>query len=287
MQVSRHGRPAIRHAVAVVVAVLLGFQVSCTTPVDESEGSEQTGPPELTLAVTQLLPRQGTRHVLLRVTNRTSSPVTVTGVGLSWAGYGGRFVRAEDAELLPQGTLDISMTVPPERCGSGAEQPLGVVRTATGVVEQPLTPSGEDYLRMMWERRCFEQTLTDQVAVSYGVRWVLDRDREVLDGHLLVERRSPGAALRFTRALGSVLHRVALPRAVLVPTSADRALVPVQVRPGNRCDEHAIGQATAPFSFRYGVEIGSAAEQVLLLPPPTTLQERINALLRLHCARQR
>ena len=284
MQVSRHGSPGTRHAVAVVMTVLLGFLVSCTTPTDESEGSEQTGPPELTLAVTQLLPRQGTRHVLLRVTNATAAPVTVTGVGLRWAGYGGRFVRSEDADLPPEGTLDIPMTVPPERCGSGAEQPLGVVRTAAGVVEQPLTASGEDYLRMMWDRRCFEQTLAEQVSVSYGERWVLDRRREVLDGHLVVQRRSPGPTLRFTRALGSVLHRVSLPDPALVAASSEVARVPVQVRPGNRCDEHAIGQATAPFSFRYGIEIGDAAEQVLLLPPPTTLQGRINALLRLHCA---
>lgn len=271
----------------MVVTVLLGLLVSCTAPTEGPEPSGQGGTPELTLAVTQLLPRQGTRHVLLRVTNRTSAPVSITGVGLRWGGYGGRFVRAEDADLVPHGTLDIPMTVPPERCGSGADRPLGVVRTAEGLVEQALSATGEDYLRMMWERRCFEQTLTEQVSVSYGDRWVLDRDREVLGGHLLVERRSRGAALlRFTRALGSVLHQVALPQPVLVPSSAERGLVPVQVRPGNRCDEHAIGQATAPFSFRYGIEIGEAAEQVLLLPPPPALQGRINALLRLHCARQ-
>ena len=275
----------------MVVTVLLGCVVSCSPGGDDgdprSSQQSEAALPELTLAVTQLLPRHGTRHVLLRVTNATATSVTVTGVGLRWAGYGGRFVRSEDADIPPEGTLDIPMTVPPERCGSGAEQPLGVVRTAAGLVEQPLTSSGEDYLRMMWEGRCFEQTLTEQVSVSYGDRWVLDRRREVLGGHLVVHRRSSGDALRFTRALGSVLHRVSLPGPVVVAASNDVARVPVQVRPGNRCDEHAIGQATAPFSFRYGIEIGDAAEQVLLLPPPTDLQGRINALLRLHCVRER
>ena len=268
--------------VQVVVLLLLGCLASCSS--GDEGGPRPTTQPQLALAVTQLLPRQGTRQVLLRVTNETTAPVSITGVGMRWDGYGGRFLRAEDAEVPPEGTLDVSMTVPPERCRDGAGRPLGLVDTTQGLVEQPLTASGEDYLRRMWERRCFEQTLDSQVSVSYGERWVLDRERMVLDGHLAVERLTAGDPLTFTRAIGSVLHEVTLPRPVLVPPSAGTARVPVQVQPGNRCDEHAIGQATAPFTFRYGVEIGDAAEQVLQLVPPPALQGRINALLRLHCA---
>lgn len=267
-----------------VVVVLLGSSLSSCSADGDSEPAV-SAQPQLALAVTQLLPRQGTRQVLLRVTNGSADPLTITGVGMRWGGYGGRFLRTEEAEVPADGTLDVSMTVPPERCRDGADRPLGLVRTPDGLVEQPLTVSGEDYLRQMWERRCFEQALDSQLAVSYGDRWVLDRDRMVLDGRLEVERLTTGDPVTFTRAIGSVLHRVELPRPVMVPQSAAGARVPVQIRPGNRCDEHAIGQATAPFTFRYGVEIGDAAEQVLQLVPPPALQGRINALLRLHCSR--
>jgi hypothetical protein len=68
------------------------------------------------------------------------------------------------------------------------------------------------------------------------------------------------------------------------PTQA-RVRVPVRISPGNRCDEHAIGQATAPYSFKYGVEVGDAPEDLLVLTPPLWLQERIIARLLAHCRR--
>ena len=46
---------------------------------------------------------------------------------------------------------------------------------------------------------------------------------------------------------GSVLYRLSRPgRAVLLP-GEESVTVPLAVLPGNRCDEHAIGQATAPY----------------------------------------
>lgn len=242
--------------------------------------------PDLTLSMSQLLPFQGSRIAVLRVDNGGPDPVTVTGVGLRWSGYGDAFLTPKDDTLAPGARLDLRVVLPREDCSAGVERPLGVVRTSTSTTRQPLTDVGEEFLRTLWARRCFVRTLEQQVSVSYSRTWSRDREPAALDGHLLVRRRAPGERLRFTRAVGSVLHRVDVVRPVVVAPDQPRAEVPVRIRPNNRCDEHAIGQATAPFAFKYGVEIGSGPEDLLVLAPPPALQQRIVAMLLDHCRRK-
>ena len=48
--------------------------------------------------------------------------------------------------------------------------------------------------------------------------------------------------------------------------------MPLAILPGNRCDEHARGQATAPFTFRITVTVADTFTRVLV-PPPLRVQE--------------
>lgn len=52
---------------------------------------------------------------------------------------------------------------------------------------------------------------------------------------------------------------------------------------GSRCDEHAIGQATAPFSFRVFLRVGQGEASDVVRVPPLRIQEQTAALLHATC----
>jgi hypothetical protein len=263
------------------LTVMLAAGCSAERPAERDEAP----PPEVSISVTQLLPDEGTSKALLRVTNESDSALRVTGTGLDWSGYGERFVRPQDDELAAGQTLDLRTLLPDEKCDAGNEPVVAVVETDRGPVSQPLTASGEVYLRRLWEKRCFEQTLADQVSISYAAGWEIDEQRESLDGDLLLRRQGGDLTVAVTGAAGSVLHNLAVVRTVESTPDQPVTRVPLSITPGNRCDEHAIGQATAPFTFQVLINIDGGPDQAVFVVPPVPVQKQASALLRLHCER--
>ncbi|HEX6149501.1 hypothetical protein [Nocardioides sp.] len=266
----------------LVLTALLAVGCSADQPSERDDGP----PPEVSISVTQLLPDEGTSKALLRVTNESDSPLRITGTGLDWSGYGERFVRPQDDELAAGQTLDLRTLLPDEVCDAADEPVVAVLKTDRGPVSQPLTASGEVYLRRLWEKRCFEQTLADQVSISYAPGWVIDEQRESLDGDLLLRRQGGDLTVAVTGAAGSVLHDLAVRRPTESTPDQPVTRVPLSITPGNRCDEHAIGQATAPFTFQIVVSIEGGPDQVVLVVPPVPIQKQASALLTLHCDRR-
>lgn len=269
---------------ALLVLILLATGCSADGPAPDER--EDGPPPEVSMSVTQLLPDEGTSKALLRVTNEGDAPLTVTGTGLDWSGYGGEFLRPQDDELAPGQTLDLRTLLPAEVCDAGDEPVLGVLETDGGPVSQPLTASGEVYLRRLWEKRCFDQTLADQVSISYASGWAIDPQRETLEGDLLLRRQGGDLTVAVTGASGSVLHDLAVRREVESRPDTPVARVPLSISPGNRCDEHAIGQATAPFTFQVVISVDGGDGLPVLVVPPASIQKQAGALLTLHCQRR-
>ncbi len=269
---------------ALLVLVLLATGCSADEPAPDER--DDGPPPEVSMSVTQLLPDEGTSKALLRVTNESDAPLTVTGTGLAWSGYGGEFLRPQDDELAPGQTLDLRTLLPAEVCDAGQEPVLGVLETDDGPVSQPLTASGEAYLRRLWEKRCFDQTLAEQVSISYASGWAIDPQRETLEGDLLLRRRGGDLTVAVSEASGSVLHDLAVRREVESRPDTPVAHVPLSISPGNRCDEHAIGQATAPFTFQVVISVDGADGLPVLVVPPVSVQKQAAALLTLHCERR-
>jgi len=273
---------------ALLVLVLLAAGCSADEP---APGELEDGPPPgVSMSVTQLLPDEGTSKALLRVTNESDARLIVSGTGLDWSGYGGAFLQPQDDELAPGQTLDLRTLLPAEVCDAGEETVLGVLETDRGPVSQPLTASGEVYLRRLWDKRCFEQTLADQVSISYGPGWEIDPQRETLEGDLLLRRQGGDLTVAVTDASGSVLYdlgvrREAGPDVESVPDSPVTR-VPLSITPGNRCDEHAIGQATAPFTFQVVISVDGGDSLPVLVVPPVPIQKQAAALLTLHCERR-
>lgn len=269
---------------ALLVLVLLATGCSADEPAPDER--EDGPPPEVSMSVTQLLPDEGTSKALLRVTNESDAPLTVTGTGFDWSGYGGQFLRPQDDELAPGQTLDLRTLLPAEVCDAGEEPVLGVLETDSGPVSQPLTASGEVYLRRLWEKRCFDQTLAAQVSISYASDWAIDPQRETLEGDLLLRRRGGDLTVAVTEASGSVLYDLGVRREVESVPETPVTRVPLSITPGNRCDEHAIGQATAPFTFQVVISVDGGDGLPVLVVPPVPVQTQAAALLTLHCERR-
>ncbi len=257
----------------------------CTAGSPDVPDAPESGDVSVELAFTQLLPDEGTPKGLLRVVNTGEDPLPVTGAGLDWSGYGPAFLREQDSTLRPGQTLDLHVLLPVAVCDEGSEPVEGVIETPEKTVRVQLSDDGERFLRHLWQRGCLADLLADQVDVAYAPGWTLDREREAVIGDLLLQRRGGDLSVRVTSARGSVLYDVALPAHVTSRPEDETVRVPLRIQPGNRCDEHAIGQATAPFTFRIGVRIGDEVSTKLLIPPPPRVQAQTTRMLRISCAR--
>lgn len=233
----------------------------------------------------QQLPIQvGTERGLLRVLNTGRAQLPVRRVGLDWAGYGDAFLIAEDNVLAPGQTVDFPVALPAPNCSHVSGPVVGVVDAGTATVRTPLDGPGSVLLRRNRRIACGEKLVQHRLAIEYGRSWRLTGAGAgtAMAGHLRLTRRTGSEEIRLVRAEGSVLYGLELPGPSVLPADASSLVVPLLVRPGNRCDEHAHSQASAPFAFRLIVKIGEERADVDLTPPPA-VQAKAPALLRRAC----
>ncbi|HYH34636.1 MAG TPA: hypothetical protein VD814_05740, partial [Nocardioides sp.] len=67
----------------MALLLLLG---GCQAAGDDGDDAPEPRP-SATLGFTQLIPREGTRHALLRVTNTGDTDLVVESVAIEWPGY--------------------------------------------------------------------------------------------------------------------------------------------------------------------------------------------------------
>ncbi|HEX4976750.1 MAG TPA: hypothetical protein VFV40_02690 [Nocardioides sp.] len=276
-----------RRVVAGVTAVTaLATAAACS---DGAAPERKPGPPPaVELGFTQLLPKAGTRDALLRVVNTGPTDLPVTGAGLAWSGYGGALVAEQDIVLPPGATRDLRVRLPAPRCDAGDEPVRGTVRSDGREVTRRLTRFGEVFVRRLWERQCGVRLVDRTVRVEYGDRWTqAGPDSAALaTGTLRLTRVGGDAEVEVVGVDGSVLHDLRLPspgRLSRLDGDADQVAVPLQVLPGNRCDEHARGQATAPYDFLVRLRIDRTTEVTVAPPVPLALQEAATRALDRAC----
>ncbi|MGB0102518.1 MAG: hypothetical protein WBP61_19725 [Nocardioides sp.] len=280
MSGARRGSAALAALLGTLAAtVVAGGCSSGGAPRDEVDGP----PPTATLGFTQLIPLEGTEHALLRVTNTSDEPLAVRSVRLDWAGYPDGEAAAESATLAPDQTLDLRFDLPAPACGptDGDERSvIGVVETDRGVIRQPLVDASSVYVRRLWRTQCDVAALDRAVGLSFTRGWAVTgegRDARA-EGAIVLERREGDPPIMVASVDGSVLHGLRLPGGTALRPGQDRARIPLEITPGNRCDEHARGQATAPFDFLARLEIAGQRFAVPLEVPLPAMNAATEAL---------
>ncbi len=243
----------VRSCLVVVSVLLLAACDSRAAP-----GPDEEPAPTATLGFTQLIPQEGTRHALLRVTNTGESDLVVESVAVEWPGYAGGEPSPADPTIPAGRTLDLRLDLPDPTCDPTDEPPFGVVTTDAGTVRAELEATGATYLRRLWRTQCDTAFVESTVAITYATRWRVVGEgvdaRAV--GHVGLERREGDEPVTVTDVDGSVLHGLRLPGPTTLAAGEQQVDVPLEITPGNRCDEHARGQATAPFDFLMHLQVG-------------------------------
>lgn len=238
------------------MVALLGA-AGCTG--DSAPRPSSTQAPQVTLGIIQILPEEGTDKALLRVTNEGGEELRVSAVGLDWPGYGAAFTVPNDATVPAGQTLDLRTTLPDPVCTPTSEPASGVLDTATGQVIAPLKDTSQVYLRRLWRTQCDAQLVADALTVDVPGRWSQEGTGRSAStaATLVLTRREGTQRLAVRGATGSVLYDLALERPLVLGPDERSGQVVVRLQPGNRCDEHARGQATAPFDFELWLAVGA------------------------------
>lgn len=253
----------------------------------EAAGRPDAPAPDASLAMSfgQLPSQIGTNRGLLRVVNAGHGDLVVRRVGLDWRGYGPLFLQPEDNTLRPGETVDFPIALPSPDCGDGSGEVLGVVDTGGVRLRSRLDHAGTVLLRRARNQACVEEFVHDRLDIEYVGSWRVTGTgpTAAVTGELRVARRTGNETVRLVGVEGSVLYDLELPGATTLPADASERVVPLRITPGNRCDEHALSQATAPFAFRLTLRIGGQRGSVSLVPSPE-VQAKLPAVLERACS---
>ncbi|MGZ5404171.1 MAG: hypothetical protein ACXWDL_05940 [Nocardioides sp.] len=263
----------------LIPGLLVLLLVGCQSPAADQPPEGST--PSATLGFTQLIPLEGTRNALLRVTNTGEAPMTVRSVALEWPGYPDGLPSPADPTIPAGETLDLQLRLPDPSCESpGDAAAVGVVETAQGTLRHELEPTGTTYLRRLWRTQCDVALVDGAVQVSYSDTWrVVGSGTEVrARGDLVLRRRDGDEVIAVDSVDGSVLHGLRLPGDTTLAAGDPLARLPLEITPGNRCDEHARGQATAPFDFLMQLRIGERLIAYRMEVPLSAMETATEAL---------
>jgi len=273
----------------VALVLLAGALVGgCSAgPADREPPAPQ---PRVELGFTQLLPDEGTRRALLRVENVSHAELAVTAAGLDWSGYGA-FTSPQDATLAAGQTLDLRVMLPVPDCEAARGEVRGIVRTADREVVQPLEGPSQTFVRRLHDTWCADRLLAENATIDYGDDWRVDDDvrhgEPAAVGSLIVRRQQGTEPVEVTAADGTVLYDLSVRTPVSVPPSEPEVDVEAAILPGNRCDEHARGQATAPWTLALTLRVGEgeqARTARVLVPPPAHVRQLATRALDEACA---
>ena len=105
----------------------------------------------------------------------------------------------------------------------------------------------------------------------------------MLRGTLVLTRRQGDEPIAVTQVEGSVLFDLSTVGNAVLASGAQRAVVPIEVGTGGRCDPHARGQSTQTFLFRAFFMLGDSDPVGRLVVPTRRQQARLLAFLDQAC----
>jgi hypothetical protein len=264
----------------------MGLLVALTVAACAATGSPT---PQLSASFVQQRTDEGSARADVRLTNDGQSPAHVSGVGLSWGGYGGRRLFDADTTYEPGRTIDLPIRLGRANCASRDDAPAAVVRADGDTLTVPLDDTGTTALHEVWEHACAAQRMSRLVSVAFGPRWTPSAGG--LHGSLVLTRRASRVAVAVTGLRGSVLLAFSPvappppgdPLAVLDPDS-ESASMPVVLSSNGRCDAHALSESKQTFHLRVELAVDAGqARQLVVVKPDKPTQVEVLGLIRSMC----
>lgn len=244
-------------------------------------------PPGVHLSFIQQRIDEGTRRSQVRVINGNPRPIHVISVGVDWAGFPLRSNRV-DYDVPGQQTIDLRYFLPRADCSvaAGAAPMYGVAVTRRRTIREPMAADGKRFLTRIWRTECAARRLDRAVSIRYGSTWTQEGTgvEAVLHGSLVLTRGLGAEPVTVDQVDGSVLFELATPGPTVLAAGESRAVVPVDVTTGGRCDPHSRGQSTQTFLFRVFLRLGDADPVGELVVPTKPQQARLLAYLDHACA---
>ena len=285
---------------ALLIALLLGGTTACGAGSTGGPATSDSPKAHRTIVVPtpDPLPRgvhlsfiqqridEGTRRSQVRVINGNDRPVRVRSVGVDWAGYPLRLHRV-DYDVPGQQIVDLRYFLPRADCSVAAGRaPIhGVAVTRGRTVRQPMAADGRRFLHRIWRTECTARRIARAVSVRYGDTWTPEGSgpRSMLHGTLVLTRGRGDEPIAVTQVEGSVLFDLSTAGNGVLASGAQRAVVPIEVGTGGRCDPHARGQSTQTFLFRAFFMLGDSDPVGRLVVPTRRQQARLLAFLDRAC----
>jgi hypothetical protein len=245
-------------------------------------------PPGIRLSFIQQRFDEGTAKAGITVRNHSGHAMAVRKVGLDWPGYPGPPQRRP--YLVPDGLeVDLRYWLPEPDCSGHprAEDAVSVVVTRSGTVRRRLDAEGVRFLSRIWAADCGARMLARVATLRYVGPWRKSPggDEPVLTGGVEVTRRSGRQPVTLFQVQGSPLFDLALGIPDTLRPGDRRAVVPLEVRSGGRCDPHSRAAVTTPFTFRIWVRVGGQ-EVTRVAVPGKAAQRQMLAFLDRVCAAQ-
>jgi hypothetical protein len=272
------GRHDVRVRAVWTVLVLLAAACSGQAAAPETDV-------DLRASFVQQRVDEGTSRAHIRLTNEGGDIVHVSGVGLSWPGYGEHGLADADTDYPPGHTIDLPIELAAPECARPDKDPVAVVEVDGSTLRLPLDQSGVTFLREVWQHACAAAAVERAVSVRFGPSWDLTND--AIRGTVELTRGSGDQTVAVTELQGSVLlDFVPLTRSgpyVVLKPERSAASLPVALTSNGRCDAHALGESKQTFLLRVALTLdGGEAQQVIVSPDKGT-QERVLHLIRSVC----
>lgn len=235
--------------------------------------------PQLAAEVKQYRADIAPRRLSVAVTNAGDSPVVVTGVQLTAAGFEPVPASEVEVELAPGDRTDVKVPYGTARCdgAAGADQAVVAVR---GAGELRLdVPEGNGLLERLRSRDCAEQALRTAVDLRLSDAWTLVGAE--LQGALVLERRAGEEPVTVVEPGGNVLFTIrppepAVPLGVLEP-GAERVELPLRVT-ATRCDGHALAESKRSYVFAFFTTVGDGPPHLTATTADEALQRQLDRL---------
>lgn len=281
------------------MVVATGGVASCTADRDAGPATSTSEPkivmPDGVLGAQPLLhrgdPAKGQLHV--KLVNRSGERLDIDALQLVWEGFTSPLTERRIV-LVGSQRVDIPLPFPGATCvgdGSAATMPHVGAATVRLVLNDGTERSVPVYdvdgvARSLYLKDCERQMIERLV----GIEWVdveaatLD-GRPVTEGWLQLTRRARSGAISVHSVSNTVVFVVepvdVAAGAPLVTLDAGEQEASVRVRfVENRCDPHAIAEASQPFDFVVQLQIDGAPHPYLALPPAADqppMRQRLDA----------